>query len=252
METFEGLSLTDRQKKVFSKVYVNRVILSKQAGIVTVYLESDHIIPFREIGLLEYALKQEFAKTKFSAAVREHFTLPGSYTPEAFWREYSESVLLLLKERNVLLFNMLYRGEVSFEGSLMRIACEDELLFRAREQELKEYIQEIFLGKAGLSIDIQVSFSLESQSREPEGYEVFRRNEQGYYTCSRVKDFYENAPLTHRPDVCRRREKRRRHRGRRKLRLRLFERARAACNQVVRSVLRHRGIVCTHILSQLD
>ncbi len=196
METFEGLSLTDRQKKVFSKVYVNRVILSKQAGIVTVYLESDHIIPFREIGLLEYALKQEFAKTKFSAAVREHFTLPGSYTPEAFWREYSESVLLLLKERNVLLFNMLYRGEVSFEGSLMRIACEDELLFRAREQELKEYIQEIFLGKAGLSIDIQVSFSLESQSREPEGYEVFRRNEQGYYTCSRVKDFYENAPLT--------------------------------------------------------
>ncbi len=196
LETFEGLSLTDRQKKVFSKVFVKRVLISKQAGRVTVYLESDHIIPFREIGLLEYALGQEFARMKFSAAVREHFTLPGSYTPEAFWREYSESILLLLKEKNVLLFNMLYRGEVSIEGNLMRIACEDDMLFRAREQELKEYIQEIFRSKADFAIEMAVSFSLESQSREPEGYEVFRRNEQGYYTSSRVKNLYEKASMS--------------------------------------------------------
>ena len=191
LETFEGLSLTDRQRKVFSKVYVNRVIISRQAGTVTVYLESDHIIPFREIGLLEYALKQEFARTKYSVSVREHFTLWEGYTPGDFWREYSESILLLLKEKNVLLFNMVYRGEVSLEGNLMHIACEDDMLFRGREQELKECIQDIFSEKADISIEIDVAFSLESQSGEPEGYEVFRKNEQGFYISTRVKNLYE-------------------------------------------------------------
>ena len=52
LDTFEGLSLTDRQRKIFSNVSVKRVILTKELKTVTVYIESDHIIAFREIGLL--------------------------------------------------------------------------------------------------------------------------------------------------------------------------------------------------------
>ena len=51
LDTFEGLSLTDRQKRIFSDVYVSRVVLSKKQKIVFIYMESRHIIPYREIGL---------------------------------------------------------------------------------------------------------------------------------------------------------------------------------------------------------
>ena len=58
LDTFDGLSLTDRQKKLFSDVYVNRVVLSKRKKTITIYMESKYIIAFREIGLLSYALNQ--------------------------------------------------------------------------------------------------------------------------------------------------------------------------------------------------
>ena len=48
LDTFEGLNLTDRQKKIFADVIVKRVVLSKQEGIVTVYLTCSHVIAYRE------------------------------------------------------------------------------------------------------------------------------------------------------------------------------------------------------------
>ena len=37
-DTFEGLSLTDRQKKIFSSVFVKRVILSKESKLLFIEL----------------------------------------------------------------------------------------------------------------------------------------------------------------------------------------------------------------------
>ena len=48
LDTFDGLSLTDRQKKIFSDVYVSRVVLSKRQKTVAIYMESRHIIAKRD------------------------------------------------------------------------------------------------------------------------------------------------------------------------------------------------------------
>ncbi len=195
LDTFEGLSLTDRQRKIFSNVSVKRVILTKELKTVTVYIESDHIIAFREIGLLEYALNHNMEKTGFLASVREHFLLSEQYTPEEFWGEYKESVLLILKEKNVLLFNMVYHGEVTVEGNLFQVVCEDDVLFRAREGQFIEIIKEIFQSKAGFLMEVSVDFTLPCQDRQPEGHEVFRRNAQGYFSSTHVRNYYKEKPV---------------------------------------------------------
>ena len=194
LDTFEGLSLTDRQKKIFSNVSVKRVILTKELKTVTVYIESDHIIAFREIGLLEYALNHEMEKTGFRASVREHFLLSEQYTPEDFWEEYKESILLILKEKNVLLFNMVYHGEVTVEGNFFQVVCEDDTLFRTRNEQFIEIIKEIFCSKADFEMEVSVDYSLPFQDRQPEGYEVFRRNAQGYFSSTHVKNYYKEKP----------------------------------------------------------
>lgn len=195
LDTFEGLSLTDRQRKIFSNVSVKRVILTKELKTVTVYIESDHIIAFREIGLLEYALNHNMEKTGFLASVREHFLLSEQYTPEEFWGEYKESVLLILKEKNVLLFNMVYHGEVTVEGNLFQVVCEDDVLFRAREGQFIEIIKEIFQSKVGFLMEVSVDFTLPCQDRQPEGHEVFRRNAQGYFSSTHVRNYYKEKPV---------------------------------------------------------
>jgi len=189
-DTFEGLSLTDRQKKIFSSVFVKRVILSKKSKTVTIYIESDHIIAFREIGLLEYTLNQNMEKTGFHAVIKEHFRLSEQYTPKNFWKEYQDSAFLLLKEKDILLFNMVYQGRADVEGNTFRLVCEDDALFRARNDRFIEAIQEIFRDKADFLVEASIEYSLPAQDRQPEGYEVFRRNSQGYYSSTYVKDYY--------------------------------------------------------------
>ncbi|MCI8780177.1 MAG: PolC-type DNA polymerase III [Lachnospiraceae bacterium] len=176
LDTFEGLSLTDRQKRIFSDVYVSRVVLSKKQKIVFIYMESRHIIPYREIGLLAYALNQQIGKTGFSVLLQEHFVLSEQYTPKAFWEEYKDSILLILKETNVLLFNMLYKGKAVVEGSSFHLDCENDALFKTREQQFIEMVQSVFREKAGLSVEVSVDFSLPVILEEKEGYEVYHRN----------------------------------------------------------------------------
>ena len=61
-ETFADLRLTARQQSVFEEVYVERLCLLREQKRVEVHIVSEHIIPYREIALLEYALNQLFDK----------------------------------------------------------------------------------------------------------------------------------------------------------------------------------------------
>ena len=62
LDTYEGLNLTDRQKKIFADVIVKRVVLSKREGIVTVYLTCSHVIAYREILLFPERFVQRYHK----------------------------------------------------------------------------------------------------------------------------------------------------------------------------------------------
>lgn len=176
LDTFDGLPLTDRQKKIFSDVYVSRVVLSKRQKTIAIYMESRHIIAYREIGLLSYALNQQMGKTGFSVLVHEHFSLSEQYTPEVFWEEYQDSILLILKETNVLLFNMLYKGKVTVRDASFHLACENDALFQTREQQFVEMVQSVFKEKAGFSIEVSVEFSLPVKLQETGEQEVYHRN----------------------------------------------------------------------------
>ena len=118
-ETFADLRLTARQQSVFEEVYVERLCLLREQKRVEVHIVSEHIIPYREIALLEYALNQLFDKAGFTVQVTDRFRLSEQYTPENFWQEYQDSILMILKESNVLEFNMFYSGECHLEGDTL-------------------------------------------------------------------------------------------------------------------------------------
>lgn len=166
-ETFADLRLTARQQSVFEEVYVERLCLLREQKRVEVHIVSEHIIPYREIALLEYALNQLFDKAGFTAQVTDRFRLSEQYTPENFWQEYQDSILMILKESNVLEFNMFYSGECHLEGETLYLCCDDDILFRARETEVIKKVQDLFSRKAGFSITLKISYR-EPQIQEEE------------------------------------------------------------------------------------
>ena len=174
LETFGDVNLTDRQKKLFADVYVERVVVTKAAKTIDLYIKSKHIIDYREISLLQYALSQVFAGAGITLNVHECFDLSNQYTADNFWDEYKESILLILKDNNVLDFNMLYSGKVNMSDNTLSISCEDDSMYRAREKDIKRSLHDIFKTKAGFEPDIEIKYTEPAKEEiEKDKFEIY-------------------------------------------------------------------------------
>ena len=159
LETFDNLNLTDRQAKLFRDVMVSRIVVIRKTKKIEIYIESSHIIAYREIGLLEYALSYVLKSAGYEVKVYDSFKLSLQYSPLDFWNEYKESILLILKEENILEFNMVYSGVTDIEGSIINISCEDDSMYRAREEKLAEIIKKIFKKKAAFEVSVNIKYT---------------------------------------------------------------------------------------------
>ena len=172
LDTFEGLKMTDRQKNLFSDVMVNRIRVFRQKKLMCVDLKSSHIIPYREIRLVRHNLEAVMGPVGFSVKVDDSYDLSQQYRPEDFWKEYQDSIMEILKEDNILDFNILYRGQAEMNGSMLTVTCEDDSMYRARQDKLTRRLQEIFEDKAGFHIEVEINYTevstLEAPSQEYE------------------------------------------------------------------------------------
>jgi len=159
LETFDNLNLTDRQAGIFKDVLVSKVVVIRKTKKIEIYIESSHIIAYREIRLLEYALALVLGKAGYKVQVYDRFNLSSQYTPENFWNEYKDSILLILKEENILEFNMLYSGKAEITGNIINISCEDDSMYRAREEKLIEVISGIFRDKALFEVSVNIKYT---------------------------------------------------------------------------------------------
>ncbi len=159
LETFDNLNLTDRQTKLFRDVMVSRIVVIRKTKKIEIYIESSHIIAYREIGLLEYALSHVLKSAGYEVKVYDSFKLSLQYSPLDFWNEYKDSIMLILKEENILEFNMVYSGVTDIEGSIINISCEDDSMYRAREENLEEIIKKIFKNKAAFEVSVNIKYT---------------------------------------------------------------------------------------------
>ena len=126
LDTFEGMKMTDRQKNLFADVMVDRIQLYRNKKLMCVNLKSSHIIPYREIRLVRHNLEAVMGPVGFSVRVDDRYNLSKQYRPEDFWKEYQDSIMEILKEDNILDFNILYRGQAEMNGSMLTVTCEDD------------------------------------------------------------------------------------------------------------------------------
>ena len=182
LDTFEGMKMTDRQKNLFADVMVDRIQLYRNKKLMCVNLKSSHIIPYREIRLVRHNLEAVMGPVGFSVRVDDRYNLSKQYRPEDFWKEYQDSIMEILKEDNILDFNILYRGQAEMNGSMLTVTCEDDSMYRARQDKLTRRLQEIFEDKAGFHIEVEINYTeastLEAPSQEYEYVRLEHRPQQ--------------------------------------------------------------------------
>ena len=173
LETFEGLNLTDRQRKIFDDVNVENVVVSKENKLIEIYLVSSHVVAYREICLLEYALGVFFGNADIDIKVHDRFELSQQYNAKVFFDEYKDSLLQIFKAENILEFDMLYQGNFEMKESEIYISCEDDSMYRGREKNLKDSLVKIFNEKAGFDITVDVEYTEPVKEKEKKT-EIFK------------------------------------------------------------------------------
>lgn len=194
-----GLKLTDRQKKMFEEVQVEFLRVYKHNRQIQVGLVSNHLISYREIKLLKYQLELVLGSTGFDVEIKERYVLSEQYTPAIVWQEYKQSVLERLKDHKMIDFNILYHGQITMEGNTLTIVCEDDRMYRARQQQLIQRLEQMFQELVDMQIHVEMEYIPAKPVEYTEEYEVVSLPGAGYKTIPEPAQVGEEAPWEETP-----------------------------------------------------
>ena len=167
-EVFEELDVDKQLEDLYSDVEVLKVVASRSKNEVKIYLQSRRIISFANVRKMEELVKKQlFARTKNSIAIYDNYVLSAQYTPEKLYPIIQESIYEELKERSILEFNCLKASEISFDDDKMLLKIKDSFLVRKVSLDVKQYLEDIFLGRFNFKITVTFDY-IEVSERELE------------------------------------------------------------------------------------
>jgi len=159
-QVFQELTVSEHLRGMFSNTTISRITLKKDRSKLSIYLHSDHLLERSDIREMEEAIyKQLFIGKKIAICIRESFHLSSQYTAKVLYEFYEKSLLEELKERNILLYQMMKQGEMEWrEDDRLSLILEEQILFRKEEKECIRVIQKIFEERCGVPIHFTIQF----------------------------------------------------------------------------------------------
>ena len=154
-EVFEELEVDKQAEDLFAEVEVLKVVASRSKNEIKIYLQSRRIIDYEAIKKMEVEVKKQlFARTKNSIAIYDNYILTAQYTPEKLYPIIEDSIFAEIKDRSILEFNCLKGSEVRFEQDNLILKIKDTFLVRKVSQDVKQYLEDIFLGRYNFKINV--------------------------------------------------------------------------------------------------
>ena len=159
-ETFAPLKLNSELDDVMEGVIVTKVKSSLKRDILTIYVDSDHIILYSQFA----SISKQMAKQLFDNKLNDirfipKFTLSSQYTIESLLAVYKESIEEELRDYNHVMARMFAKADFEYNGGLdLKIIFEDGAIQRKAESQLLEILDKIFAERCGLNIDIEIGY----------------------------------------------------------------------------------------------
>ena len=169
-EVFPTLQLNEKTKPLFLDIEVLKVATNSERDYLHVHISSTHLIQKRMIHSVEMAIKEQlFAENPIQIRIVESYQLSGQYTPENLMREYYDSILYELKERSIVEHNMFASARCTFDNdTTMLLEFEDSIIAEMKSEGIVELLQEIFLNRCHIPVEIKLDFRTKKKSKMQE------------------------------------------------------------------------------------
>ena len=198
-QVFQELSVSEHLRGMFLNTTISRITLKKDRSKLSIYLHSDHLLERSDIREMEEAIyKQLFIGKKIAICIRESFHLSSQYTAKVLYEFYEKSLLEELKERNILLYQMMKQGEMEWrEDDRLSLILEEQILFRKEEKECIRVIQKIFEERCGVPIHFTIRFVPAKKKAEEEedrdNAALYASSKNPGYSVEGLSDAYAGA-----------------------------------------------------------
>ena len=198
-QVFQELSVSEHLRGMFLNTTISRITLKKDRSKLSIYLHSDHLLERSDIREMEEAIyKQLFIGKKINICIRESFHLSSQYTAKVLYEFYEKSLFEELKERNILLYQMMKQGELEWrEDNRLSLILEEQILFRKEEKECVRVIQKIFEERCGVPIHFTIRFVPANKKAEEEEDKaiasLYSSSENPGYSEEGLSDIYPGA-----------------------------------------------------------
>ena len=157
---FPDLKLNTELTELFSLVEVIKITTNKAKSSIRVYILSSRIIDKNTIHAVESQIEgQLFKGMGISVSIMEKFVLSGQYNLENLFQIYYESIMEELRNKSMILSNMLKKATCTFDGKHMNIEVEDTALNMEKVDELRDVLMHIFTERCGLEAEISFSYT---------------------------------------------------------------------------------------------
>ncbi len=174
LETFPNLKLENDIKDLLERVTVTKVTVTSSRDILRVFVNSDTWIHKQTILNLEEAIKRQFFPNNLiRVKIIEKFQLSALYTPENFFPDYRDSILLELKNYSIFEYNLLRTADIMFsKPDTMELTIEESVITEGKAEELIRILEKIFCERCGLSIKIYLHHKEAAMSKARKNSDV--------------------------------------------------------------------------------
>ncbi len=173
-EVFPTLKVSERIGKLLTDVKVEKIATNPGRDYLHVHIVSTHLLEKKIVFSLETAIKEQlFGMNPVKIKIIESYHLSSLYTPENLMKEYYESILLELKARSIVEYNMFLNAKYHFEsdsntGDVLILEFEDSIVAEQKATFIVALLSEIFMQRCHIPIRIQVEFRKKKESKMQE------------------------------------------------------------------------------------
>lgn len=158
-EAFDMLKVEDDLHQLFAEVQVEKLRASRSTNQIHVCMESKDMISTPNMKRMEEQLQRQlFSYTPNHVKLQVCFTLSKECNVNELWQMYQGTVYEELKEEHRLLFYTLMSAKIEFNQNQMKLSLEDSFLNRKREEELKQYLIQLFHLRFRIQLELQFTY----------------------------------------------------------------------------------------------
>ena len=158
---------------------VTKVSTNREHTIIRLYVRFTHLVSKDKIYDLERDITRSlFLNMRIRIVVIESFQLSSQYTPKTLFDAYGKSILMELKSKSSIDYNLMRNTKVSFpEENCIMLNMPDTIMTKGRSEEMVHYLKDVFCRRCGMDVEIRLEFYKPGNARSRNRLEYSLENQ---------------------------------------------------------------------------